>query len=48
MADLTQLESKLAEVIGLAPTSQDTTRKVIKLVDDDVTSTAPEDATEPR
>ena len=35
MAELTQLESKLAEVIGLAQASQDTTRKVIKLVDDD-------------
>ena len=34
MAELTQLESKLAEVIGLAQASQDTTRKVIKLVDD--------------
>ncbi len=35
MAELTQLESKLAEVIGLAQASQDTTRKVIKLVGDD-------------
>jgi hypothetical protein len=31
MAELTQLESKLAEVIGLAQASQETTRKVIKL-----------------
>ncbi len=35
MAELTQLESKLAEVIGLAQASQETARKVIKLVDDD-------------
>ena len=35
MAELTQLESKLAEVIGLAQAAQDTTRKVIKLVGDD-------------
>ena len=35
MAELTQLESKLAEVIGLAQAAQDTTRKVIKLVSDD-------------
>jgi hypothetical protein len=35
MAELTQLESKLAEVIGLAQAAQDTTRKVIKLVEDD-------------
>jgi hypothetical protein len=35
MAELTQLESKLAEVIGLAQASQDTTRKVTKLVGDD-------------
>jgi hypothetical protein len=38
MAELTQLESKLGEVIGLAQASQDTTRKVIKLVDDDEVS----------
>ncbi len=35
MAELTQIESKLAEVIGLAQASQDTTRKVIKLIEDD-------------
>ena len=38
MAELTQLESKLAEVIGLAQAAQDTTRKVIKLVSDDEVS----------
>ena len=35
MAELTQLESKLGEVIGLAQAAQDATRKVAKLVDDD-------------
>ena len=35
MAELTQLESKPAEVTGLAQASQDTARKVIKLVGDD-------------
>lgn len=35
MADLTQLESKLGEVMGLAQAAQDATAKVTKLVDDD-------------
>jgi hypothetical protein len=35
MADLTQIESKLAEVLGLAKAAQESTSKVIKLVDDD-------------
>jgi hypothetical protein len=35
MADLTQLESKLAEVMGLAQAAQESTKKVMKLVDDD-------------
>ncbi len=35
MAELTQIESKLGEVIGLAQAAQDATRKVAKLVDDD-------------
>ncbi len=35
MAELTQLESKLGEVIGLAQAAQDSTRKVAKLVDDE-------------
>jgi hypothetical protein len=35
MADLTQLESKLAEVMGLAQAAQGATKKVMKLVDDD-------------
>ena len=35
MAELTQLEEKLAEVIGLAQASQDTTGKVAKLVEDE-------------
>jgi len=35
MAELTQLESKLGEVFGLAQAAQDATSKVIKLVDDD-------------
>ena len=39
MAELTQIESKLAEVIGLAQASQDTTRKVIKLVSDEEVAT---------
>jgi hypothetical protein len=34
MAELTQLESKLSEVIGLAQAAQDATSKVAKLVDD--------------
>ena len=34
MAELTQLEEKLAEVIGLAQASQETTSKVAKLVED--------------
>jgi hypothetical protein len=34
MAELIQLESKLAEVIGLARAAQDSTRAVAKLVDD--------------
>jgi hypothetical protein len=40
MAELTQLESKLAEVIGLAQASQDATSKVAGLVEDqEVTQT---------
>jgi hypothetical protein len=35
MAELTQLESKLGEVMGLAQAAQDATTKVGKLVDDD-------------
>ena len=35
MAELTQLEEKLAEVIGLAQASQDTTSKVAQLVGDE-------------
>jgi hypothetical protein len=35
MAELTQLESKLGEVFGLAKAAQDSTSKVIKLVDDE-------------
>jgi vacuolar-type H+-ATPase subunit D/Vma8 len=35
MAELIQLESKLAEVIGLARAAQDSTRAVAKLVDDE-------------
>jgi hypothetical protein len=35
MAELTQLETKLAEVFGLAKAAQDSTSKVIGLVDDD-------------
>ena len=35
MAELTQLESKLGEVMGLAQAAQEATAKVIKLVDDD-------------
>jgi hypothetical protein len=35
MAELTQLESKLAEVMGLAQAAQDSAKKVMKLVDDD-------------
>src|SRR4051812_43539413 len=35
MAELTQLESKLGEVFGLAQAAQDSTSKVIKLVDDE-------------
>src|SRR5687768_16469304 len=35
MAELTQLESKLGEVMGLAQAAQDATTKVAKLVDDD-------------
>jgi hypothetical protein len=35
MAELTQLESKLGEVFGLAQAAQDVTSKVIGLVDDD-------------
>jgi hypothetical protein len=34
MAELTHLESKLAEVLGLAQAAQETTEKVGKLVDD--------------
>jgi hypothetical protein len=35
MAELTQLESKLAEVLGLAQAAQASTEKVMKLVEDD-------------
>jgi hypothetical protein len=35
MAELTQLESKLGEVMGLAQAAQDATTKVRKLVDDE-------------
>ena len=35
MAELTQIETKLAEVLGLAKAAQESTSKVIKLVDDD-------------
>lgn len=35
MAELTNLESKLAEVMGLAQAAQDSTAKVKKLTDDD-------------
>ena len=35
MAELTNLESKLGEVVGLAMAAQDATRKVIKLARDD-------------
>ena len=35
MAELTQLESKLGEVMGLAQAAQDAATKVGKLVDDD-------------
>jgi hypothetical protein len=35
MAELTQLESKLGEVMGLAQAAQEATAKVTKLVDDD-------------
>lgn len=35
MAELTQLESKLGEVFGLAKAAQESTSKVIKLVDDE-------------
>jgi hypothetical protein len=35
MAELTQLESKLAEVIGLAQAAQDATGKVARMVEDD-------------
>jgi hypothetical protein len=35
MAELTQLESKLGEVMGLAQAAQEATTKVGKLVDDD-------------
>jgi hypothetical protein len=35
MAELTQLESKLGEVMGLAQAAQDATTKIGKLVDDD-------------
>jgi hypothetical protein len=35
MAELTQLESKLGEVYGLAQAAQDATEKVIGLLDDD-------------
>jgi hypothetical protein len=36
MAELTQLESKLGEVMGLAQAAQESTARVIKMVDDDV------------
>ena len=35
MAELTQLESKLGEVMGLAQAAQEATTKIGKLVDDD-------------
>jgi hypothetical protein len=35
MAELTQLETKLAEVMGLAQAAKDSTEKVKKLVDDE-------------
>ena len=35
MAELTKLESKLAEAIGLAMAAQDATKKVMKMVDDE-------------
>jgi phosphoribosyl-ATP pyrophosphohydrolase len=35
MAELTQLESKLAEVIGLAQAAQDATGKIARMVEDD-------------
>ena len=35
MAELTQLESKLGEVMGLAQAAQESTARVIKMVDDD-------------
>jgi hypothetical protein len=35
MAELTNLESKLGEVLGLAMAAKDTTGKIIKLVDDE-------------
>ena len=35
MAELTNLESKLGEVLGLAQAAQKTTKKVASLVDDD-------------
>jgi hypothetical protein len=35
MAELTQIETKIAEVIGLAQAAQDTTEKVSKLVEED-------------
>jgi hypothetical protein len=35
MAELTHLETKLAEVIGLAQAAQDSTRAVAKLVEDE-------------
>jgi rubrerythrin len=38
MAELTHLESKLAEVFGLAKAAQESTSKVIKLVDDEEVS----------
>ena len=39
MADLTVLDEKLAEVLGLAQAAQAATQKVIELVDDEVKST---------
>ena len=35
MAELTQLESKLGEVLGLAQAAQDSTEKVLKMLDDE-------------
>jgi hypothetical protein len=35
MAELTNLESKLGEVLGLAQAAKDTTGKIIKMVDDE-------------